>query len=137
KEVHLWRQGAINLIANYESGSPARYFAAEHGPSACGMGWRVRDARQAYDEAVRRGAEPVDVPGGAMELRLPAIRGIGGSIIYLIDRYEPGLSIYDIDFEAVPGAEFHPAGAGLLEIDHLTHNVYGGRMAHWANFYER
>jgi len=141
KAVQLWRQGGINLIANYEPRSPAAYFAAEHGPSACGMGWRVRNAAKAYATAIERGAEPVEVRTGPMELRLPAIRGIGGSIIYLIDRYEGGafgdLSIYDIDFEYLPGVDRHPVGAGFHTIDHLTHNVYGGRMAHWAAFYER
>ena len=137
KDVQLWRQGGINLIANYEPRSPAAYFAAEHGPSACGMGWRVKDAARAYAEAVARGAEPVEVATGPMELRLPAIRGIGGSLIYLIDRYGEDLSIYDIDFVFEPGGDRHPAGAGLRLIDHLTHNVYGGRMAHWAAFYER
>ena len=141
KDVQLWRQGGINLIANYEPRSPAAYFAAEHGPSACGMGWRVRDAARAYAEAIERGAEPVEVRTGPMELRLPAFRGIGGSIIYLIDRYEidgnGALSIYDIDFVYEPGVDRHPMGAGLQLIDHLTHNVYGGRMAYWAAFYER
>ena len=140
KDVQLWRQGGINLIANYEPRSPAAYFAAEHGASACGMGWRVKDAAKAYDLAIARGAEPVEVRTGPMELRLPAVRGIGGSIIYLIDRYEDengGLSIYDIDFVYEPGVERHPEGAGFRIIDHLTHNVYGGRMAHWASFYER
>ncbi len=141
KDVQLWRQGGINLIANYEPRSPAAYFAAEHGASACGMGWRVRDAAKAYAEALERGAEPVEVRTGPMELHLPAIRGIGGSIIYLIDRYEGGafgdLSIYDIDFVYEAGVDRHPVGAGLKLIDHLTHNVYGGRMAHWAAFYER
>jgi 4-hydroxyphenylpyruvate dioxygenase len=140
KDVQLWRQGGINLIANYEPRSPAAYFAAEHGPSACGMGWRVKDAAKAYALAIERGAEPVDVKTGPMELRLPAVRGIGGAIIYLIDRYEEeegSLSIYDIDFIYEPGVERHPFGAGFKLIDHLTHNVYGGRMAHWAGFYER
>lgn len=137
KDVQLWRQGGINLIANYEPQSPAAYFAAEHGPSACGMGWRVRDAAKAYAEAIKRGAEPVEVNPGPMELRLPAIRGIGGSIIYLIDRYGDDLSIYDIDFVYEDGVDRHPVGAGMQLIDHLTHNVYGGRMAHWAAFYER
>jgi 4-hydroxyphenylpyruvate dioxygenase len=137
KRVQLWRQGGINLIANYEPKSPAAYFAAEHGPSACGMGWRVRDAAKAYALALERGAEPVDVHTGPMELRLPAIRGIGGSIIYLIDRYGDDLSIYDIDFVYLPGVDRRPVGAGFHTIDHLTHNVYGGRMAHWARFYER
>jgi len=137
KDVELWRQGEINLIANYEPKSPAAYFAAEHGASACGMGFRVKNARLAYDLALARGAEPVETRTGPMELRLPAIRGIGGSIIYLIDRYGEGLSIYDIDFDYLPGVDRKPRGAGLRLIDHLTHNVYGGRMAHWARFYER
>lgn len=137
KDVALWRQGGINLIANYEPRSPAAYFAAEHGASACGMGWRVRDAKKAYEMALARGAEPVEVRTGPMELRLPAIRGIGGSIIYLIDRYGDDLSIYDIDFIYEPGVDRHPVGAGFHTIDHLTHNVYGGRMAHWGGFYER
>ena len=140
KDVQLWRQGGINLIANYEPRSPAAYFAAEHGASACGMGWRVKDTAKAYALAIERGAEPVEVRTGPMELRLPAVRGIGGSIIYLIDRYENekgGLSIYDIDFVYEPGVDRHPEGAGFKIIDHLTHNVYGGRMAHWASFYER
>ena len=105
------------------------------------MGFRVRNAKLAYDQAVARGAEPVETRTGPMELRLPAIRGIGGAIIYLIDRYGPGspgaLSIYDIDFEYLPAVDRHPVGAGFKLIDHLTHNVYGGRMDHWAKFYER
>ena len=141
KQVTLWRQGGINLIINYEAKSPAQYFAAEHGPSVCGMGWRVKNAAEAFGVALARGAEPVDVPTGPMELRLPAIRGIGGSIIYLIDRYDgserSGPSIYDIDFDYEPGVDRHPQGAGFHTIDHLTHNVYGGRMTHWGAFYER
>ena len=138
KDVQLWRQGEINLIANYEPRSPAAYFTAEHGPSACGMGFRVRDAAKAYAMAIERGAEPVEVRTGPMELRLPAIRGIGGSIIYLIDRYgDGGLSIYDIDFIYEAGVDRHPIGAGMQIIDHLTHNLYGGRMEHWATFYEQ
>jgi 4-hydroxyphenylpyruvate dioxygenase len=137
KDVDLWRQGEINLIANYEPKSPAAYFAAEHGPSACGMAFRVKNARVAYDEAIARGAEPVETRTGPMELRLPAIRGIGGAMIYLVDRYGDALSIYDIDFDYLPGVDRNPVGAGFKIIDHLTHNVYGGRMAHWGSFYER
>ena len=137
KDVDLWRQGEINLIANYEPKSPAAYFAAEHGPSACGMAFRVKNARVAYDEAIARGAEPVETRTGPMELRLPAIRGIGGAMIYLVDRYGDALSIYDIDFDYLPGVDRNPIGAGFKIIDHLTHNVYGGRMAHWGSFYER
>ncbi|TCJ41428.1 4-hydroxyphenylpyruvate dioxygenase [Parafrankia sp. BMG5.11] len=141
KDVQLWRQGGINLIANYEPRSAAWYFAREHGPSACGMGFRVLDARQAYARLLEKGAEPVQVETGPMELHIPAIRGIGGAIVYLIDRYEgktgeDDLTIYDIDFEYLPGVERRPAGAGFSHIDHLTHNVYGGRMKFWADYYE-
>lgn len=137
KDAQLWRQGQINLIANYQPRSPAAYFAREHGPSACGMGFRVANAAAAYDEAIRRGAEPVEVPTGPMELRLPALRGIGGSLIYLVDRYGEDLSIYDIDFEYVDGADRNPVGAGLTQIDHLTHNLYNGRINYWEDFYSR
>ena len=108
------------------------YFAAEHGPSACGMAFRVKDAHKAYARALELGAQPVEMPTGPMELRLPAIKGIGGAPLYLIDRFEEGKSIYDIDFEWIDGVDRHPKGAGLKLIDHLTHNVYRGRMAYWA-----
>jgi 4-hydroxyphenylpyruvate dioxygenase len=137
KDVDLWRQGEINLIANYEPRSHAAYFAAEHGASACGMAFRVKNAQAAYVAAIERGAEPVESRTGMMELRIPAIKGIGGALIYLVDRYGDDLSIYDIDFVYLDGVDRHPVGAGFKLIDHLTHNVYGGRMAYWADYYER
>jgi 4-hydroxyphenylpyruvate dioxygenase len=137
KDVVLYRQGEINFIVNREPHSSAYYFAAEHGPSACGMAFRVRDAHKAYARALALGAQPMEMPTGPMELRLPAVKGIGGAPLYLIDRYEDGKSIYDIDFEYVDGVERRPAGYGLRIIDHLTHNVYRGRMTYWADFYAR
>jgi 4-hydroxyphenylpyruvate dioxygenase len=137
KDVVLYRQGGINFIVNREPRSLADYFAAEHGPSACGLAFRVKDSHKAYARALELGAQPIEIPTGPMELRLPAIKGIGGAPLYLIDRFEDGKSIYDIDFEFLPGVDRRPRGAGLKEVDHLTHNVYRGRMAHWAAFYER
>jgi 4-hydroxyphenylpyruvate dioxygenase len=137
KDVLLYRQGDINFIVNREPKSLAGYFAAEHGPSACALAFRVRDSHKAYHLALELGAQPVDVPTGPMELKLPAIRGIGGAPLYLIDRFEDGKSIYDIDFEFLPGVDRHPKGHGFKIIDHLTHNVYRGRMAYWGAFYER
>ena len=137
KDVSLYRQGEINFIVNREPKSVAAYFAAEHGPSACGMAFRVRDSHQAYEHALELGAQPMEMPTGPMELRLPAIKGIGGAPLYLIDRFGDGTSIYDIDFRFVDGADRHPKGHGFRVIDHLTHNVYRGRMAYWASFYER
>ncbi len=137
KDVDLFRQGEINFIINREPGSQAYYFAQEHGPSACGLAFRVRDSHHAYVRALELGAQPLDIPTGPMELRLPAIKGIGGAPLYLIDRYGDGSSIYDIDFEWIEGVDHKPQGCGFEAIDHLTHNVYRGRMAYWASFYER
>ena len=137
KAVSLYRQGGINFIINNEPKSYAAYFAAEHGPSACGMAFRVKDSHKAYARALELGAQAVEIPTGPMELRLPAIKGIGGAPLYLIDRFEEGKSIYDIDFEFIDGVDRHPPGHGLSIIDHLTHNVYRGRMAFWAGFYEK
>jgi 4-hydroxyphenylpyruvate dioxygenase len=137
KDVALYRQGDINFIVNREPNSAAAYFAAEHGPSACGMAFRVRDSHAAYRRALDLGAQPMDMPTGPMELRLPAVKGIGGAPIYLIDRFGDGTSIYDIDFRWIDGVERHPEGHGFRLIDHLTHNVYRGRMAYWAAYYER
>lgn len=136
KDVELYRQGNINFILNREPKSLAAYFAEEHGPSACGLAFRVRDSHKAYRRALELGAQPLDTQPGPMELRLPAIKGIGGAPIYLIDRYEDGSSIYDIDFEYLDGVNRHPEGCGFHTLDHLTHNVYRGRMKYWANYYE-
>lgn len=137
KNVRLYRQGEINFIINLEPKSHAAWFAEEHGPGACGMAFRVADAHQAYDRALALGAQPIEIQTGPMELRLPAIKGIGGAPLYLIDRYEDGESIYDIDFHFLPGVERHPRGCGFTLIDHLTHNVYRGRMEYWAAFYAK
>lgn len=135
KDVDLWRQGEINMIVNYEPNSPAAYYAAEHGPSACAMGFRVEDAQKAYKMLLEKGAQPAEVESGFSELKLPAIKGIGGAFIYLIDRYEDELSIYDVDFKYLEGVDPKPEGCGFEVIDHLTHNVYKGRMDYWADYY--
>ena len=123
KDVKLYRQGGINFIINYEKNSSAYFFAEEHGPSACGMAFRVKNSQAAYSRALELGAQPIEIPVGPMELRLPAIKGIGGAPLYLIDRYQDGSSIYDIDFTFLAGAELHPVGCDFKTIGHLTHNV--------------
>jgi 4-hydroxyphenylpyruvate dioxygenase len=140
KNVLLYRQGEINFIVNAEPGSFAQAFARVHGPSICAIAFRVRDAAHAYRSAIGQGAWGVEAHPGPMELNIPAIKGIGDSLIYLVDRYSgngTGLSIYDVDFVPLPGVDQHPHGAGLTYIDHLTHNVHRGRMDEWAGFYER
>jgi 4-hydroxyphenylpyruvate dioxygenase len=141
KNVLLYRQGAINFIVNAEPHSFAQSFARVHGPSICAIAFRVKDAAKAYGQCIGNGAWGVEAHPGPMELSIPAIKGIGDSLIYLVDRYPSadghGVSIYDIDFVPFAGVDQHPAGAGLTYIDHLTHNVHRGRMAEWAGFYER
>jgi 4-hydroxyphenylpyruvate dioxygenase len=136
KQVTLYRQGGINFLVNAEPQSFAQAFARLHGPSACAMAFRVRDAAKAYARAIELGAKGVAGKIGPMELNIPAIEGIGGSLLYLVDRYGDR-TIYDVDFVPLPGAGAAPQGVGLLGIDHLTHNVHRGRMAEWARFYER
>ena len=124
KDVTLYRQGDINFILNNEPGSHAMYFVQEHGPAACGMAFRVDNAHHSYERALELGAQPIDIPTGPMELRLPAIKGIGAIPLYLIDRYSEGNTIYDIDFEFFDGVERHPEGCGFNDLL-FDHNLNG------------
>jgi 4-hydroxyphenylpyruvate dioxygenase len=135
KNVTLHSQGDINFIINAETDSFAQKFARAHGPCACAMAFRVADARLAYERALDLGAKPGPITAGPMELNIPSIEGIGGSLIYLVDRYGER-TIYDVDFVPVIDTET-PAPVGLLRIDHLTHNVKRGNMNVWAGFYEK
>jgi 4-hydroxyphenylpyruvate dioxygenase len=151
KNVLLYRQGGINFILNAEPDSFAQRFARQHGPSICAIAFRVQDAKAAYERAVSLGAWGYAGQAGPGELNIPAIKGIGDSLIYLVDRWRgkngarPGdigdIGFYDVDFEPLPGVAgaeaLDPPGHGLTTIDHLTHNVHRGRMGEWAEFYER
>jgi len=137
KNVTLFRQGGINFILNGEGKGFPKEFADQHGPSVCAIAIRVDDAPKAMARAQELGAKALVNEPGPMELSLPGIEAIGGSRIFFIDRYDQAASIYDIDFKPIPGATQHPEGVGLTEIDHLTNNVFRGRMDHWAQFYER
>ncbi len=147
KNVTLYRQGGINFILNAEPDSFAQRFARQHGPSVCAIAFRVQDAKAAYERAISLGAWGYANNTAPGELNIPAIKGIGDSIIYFIDRWRGkngaqegdigNIGFYDVDFYPLPGAELNPIGHGLTLIDHLTHNVHRGRMAEWADFYER
>ncbi|MFG6448764.1 4-hydroxyphenylpyruvate dioxygenase [Roseateles sp. BYS180W] len=152
KNVTLYRQGDVNFIINAETDSFAQRFARLHGPSICAIAFRVKDAAFAYQRALELGAWGFDNKAGPMELNIPAIKGIGDSLIYFVDRWQgkngaqPGeignISIYDVDFVPLLDAAGQPVssqhrGHGLTYIDHLTHNVFRGRMKEWADFYER
>ena len=136
KNVTLHRQGDINFIINAEPSGFGQQFARAHGPSACAMAFRVKDATFALRRALELGAKQVESRVGPMELHIPAIEGIGGSIIYLVDRYGDR-TIYDVDFMPEKDPQQPVSEAGLTLIDHLTHNVRRGNMNLWAGFYER
>jgi 4-hydroxyphenylpyruvate dioxygenase len=138
KNVLRFRQGDINFLLNMEAAGQPADFRQVHGPSANAMAFRVKDAAKALKLAVERGATAVVGPVGPMELKIPAIEGIGGSNLYLVDRYG-AQEIYDVDFVPIAGAAEAEAknSKGLTYLDHLTHNVHRGNMAKWADFYER
>jgi 4-hydroxyphenylpyruvate dioxygenase len=138
KDVTLHKQGDINFIINAEPDSFAQRFARQHGPCACAMAFRVKDVGRAVDHVVRNGAILCPGDPGPMELNIPAIEGIGGSRLYLVDRYDKQ-TIYDIDFVFDAGWQrrVRRSDTALTHIDHLTHNVQRGNMALWASFYER
>ena len=143
KDVTLYRQGGINFIINAEPNSFAQRFARQHGPSVCAIAFRVQDAKAAYERAISLGAWGYAGTAGPGELNIPAIKGVGDSIIYFIDQWrgkngaQPGdignISFFDVDFVPLPGwsgmsaANLNPVGHGLTYIDHLTHNVHRGR----------
>jgi 4-hydroxyphenylpyruvate dioxygenase len=145
KNVTLYRQGEINFIINAEPDSFAQRFARSHGPSVCAIAIRVQDAAFAYKRALELGAWGFDNHNGPMELNVPAIKGVGDSLLYLVDRWRGktqqgaigDISIYDVDFVPIEGADPNPVGNGLTYIDHLTHNVYRGHMKEIAEFYEK
>ena len=133
KAITVWRQGDINYIINAEPGSFAARFVETHGPCAPSMAWRVVDAQHAFEHAVANGATPYE--GGDKTLDVPAINGIGGSLIYFIDTYGEKGSPYSREFEWLGEADPKPEGVGFYYLDHLTHNVYTGNMDVWFRFY--
>ncbi len=131
RDIELWQQGDITYVLNSDPESHAARFAAEHGPCAPSMGWRVVDAQHAFEHAVKLGAEPYEGPGKT--LNVPAIVGIGGSLIYFIDQYGESHPYAGFEWLSAP----KPQGVGFYYLDHLTHNVFKGNMDKWFQFYGR
>ncbi|WP_375283005.1 4-hydroxyphenylpyruvate dioxygenase [Marinicauda pacifica] len=132
KDIVRYKQGDINFLVNRESAGQAAEFRKTHGPSANAMAFRVKDAKDAYKKALERGAEPFGEGIWSDGETIPAIKGIGGSVLYLVDTYGDK-TIYD-DWEST--GETDKGGVGLEVLDHLTHNVELGNMDKWASFYE-
>ena len=136
--ITRYKQGRINLLVNRDPSGQAAAFREAHGQSANGMAFRVADAKRAYQLALERGAKAADAASGALGADAYVLEGIGGSLLYLIDRYGDKGSLYD-SWEPVPGAEQaeRENSVGLDLLDHLTHNVRRGQMRTWSEFYNR
>lgn len=130
KQIELWQQGDITYVLNADPESFAARFVAEHGPCAPSMAWRVVDAQKAFDHAVSKGAEPYE--GADKTVDWPAIKGIGGSLLYFTDQYYD-TSPYNAEFDWI--CQSKPRGVGFYYLDHLTHNVFKGNMDKWFGFY--
>ncbi|WP_448568199.1 4-hydroxyphenylpyruvate dioxygenase [Thalassotalea ganghwensis] len=134
KDITYYNQNDIHFLLNREPSGFAAGFAKQHGPSICSMGWRVKNAQQAFDIAVERGAKPANDTTNK-DLPYPAIFGIGDSLIYFIDQWGDTGSIYEDDFEQLSDPVI-VEDKGFLAIDHLTNNVHKGTMQQWADFYK-
>jgi 4-hydroxyphenylpyruvate dioxygenase len=137
KAITLYRQGDVNYLVNEQPDSHAARFVAAHGPCAASMAFRVVDAAYAYAHALKHGAEPAEPALGGLTMNVPAIKGIGGSLLYFIDQYGTKGSAFSAEFEWMGAPDPTPVGEGLFYLDHLTHNVGRGRMDVWSCFYER
>ncbi|MDB5500663.1 MAG: 4-hydroxyphenylpyruvate dioxygenase [Tardiphaga sp.] len=137
KNITVYRQGDINYLVNEAPGTHGFDFVAAHGPCAPSMAFRVVDAQAAYERALSLGAEPAEASAAQKTLDVPAIKGIGGSLLYFVDRYGAKGSAFDREFDWLGENNPRPEGAGLFYLDHLTHNVHRGRMDVWTGFYER
>ena len=138
RDIVRYKQGDITMLVNREATGQAAEFRSAHGPSANGMAFRVTDARKAYELALERGATPADASATALGDGAYVLQGIGGSVLYLIDRYGTKGSLYD-GWEQIPGAAEAEKrnSVGLYMLDHLTHNVRRGEMRTWSGFYSR
>jgi 4-hydroxyphenylpyruvate dioxygenase len=133
KDIVLYRQGDINYLLNREPTSHAAGFVREHGPCAPAMAWRVVDADHALKRAVELGATEYTGPGKSLDV--PAVIGIGGSLLYFVDTYGDAGSCYANEFNWLGEVDPKPAGVGFYYLDHLTHNVVRGNMDTWYRFY--
>ncbi|HEV7777663.1 MAG TPA: 4-hydroxyphenylpyruvate dioxygenase [Luteibacter sp.] len=138
KKITLYRQGDCSFLVNEEPDSFAADFVAKHGPCACGFAIRfTRPADEVLKTALGNGAKQVVDKVETLALGVPAIQGIGGAALYLIDTYGKKGDIFDREYEWLPGVERRPKGFGLTFVDHLTHNLYFGNMGQWSDYYER
>ncbi len=128
-KVDYYEQNDCVFLLNEQPASFAESFQKAHGPSACSMGWRVKNSKTAFELAVKRGARPYD--GKDKSVPFPAVYGIGDSLIYFVDNK------FTLKQEFSPTHETPVPQKGLIRIDHLTNNVPQGEMDKWCDFYAK
>ncbi len=133
KAVTRWRQGEINIVVNADKEGFAHSFNITHGTAVCALALRVQDAPGTLDRAVMLLDQPFQQPVGPGELNIPAVRGLGGSLLYFVD-HNSGLDrLWDIDFEPIEAPDF--TGAGLVSVDHVSQSMHYEEMLTWLLFY--
>ena len=133
KSVTHWRQGDINLVVNTDKEGFAHSFNNTHGTSVCALALRVDDAAATIDRAQRLLDQPFHQAVGPGELDIPAVRGLGGSLVYFVDTKSPLGKLWDIDFEKT--GEGETSGAGLTVVDHISQSMHYEEMLTWLLFY--
>ncbi|WP_266183380.1 4-hydroxyphenylpyruvate dioxygenase [Dyella humicola] len=138
RPITVYRQGGVNVLVNEDPDSFAADFAKAHGPCAAGFAIRFqKPAAEVLSTVLGNGGEAISEKAQTKAVNAPVVKGIGDCMLYLVDRYGDKGSIYDGDYEPIPGVDQHPTGFGLTFIDHLTHNLYFGNMQKWSDYYER
>jgi 4-hydroxyphenylpyruvate dioxygenase len=134
-DVIIYQQNDIRFLVNTAPHGVAKQFAKDHGPSVSAMGFRVKDANAAYEYAIKHGGQPHTPATENKIYDLPAINGVGGSVIYFVD-HQNAKPNYHHHFSPLAHERSHVCPSGLTYIDHVTHNLHRGNMNTWAEFYE-
>jgi 4-hydroxyphenylpyruvate dioxygenase len=134
REVTLFRQGPMNVIVNAHPEALTGMTAPGARPALSAIALRVRDADAAFHRALDLGAWAMPTRASAMELNIPGIHGVGGSLIYFVDRYKD-FSIYDVDFVALPDAVRAPPALAGMHWFGVVQSVYAERSGDWTDFY--
>ena len=134
KSVVRWTQGSINIVTNTEKEGFAHSFNITHGSAVCAIGLKVGDAAATLDRAQKLLDQPFRQAVGPGELEIPAVRGLGGSLVYFVDAASALGRVWDIEFDPVP-ADGAAAGIGLRSVDHISQSMHHEEMLSWLLFY--
>jgi 4-hydroxyphenylpyruvate dioxygenase len=132
KSVTRWSQGGINLVVNTEKEGFAHSYHITHGTAVCALGLRVDDAAATLRRARGLLDQPFQQAVGPGELEVPAVRGVGGSLIYFIDPASKLGRVWDIEFDPTGEAS---ADTGLTVVDHVSQSMHYEEMLTWLLFY--